>query len=68
MPFRWQIKYFSWSSLVMLLGCLAWYVYWQIEKAKPEAQWLWLGSPNTIILFWGILSATIVVCAQFLNL
>jgi hypothetical protein len=66
-PFRWQINYFSWSTLIMFVGCLAWYFYWQIEKAKPEAKWLWLGLPNTIILFWGILSASIVLSVQFLH-
>ena len=62
-PFRWTIDYVSYSTLVLLAGCVAWYIYWQIEKAKPEARWLWLGSPNTIIIFWAILSTFIILFA-----
>ena len=60
-PFRWTIDYFSYSTLILVVGCVAWYVYWQIEKAKPDAKYVWLGSANAIIIFWGVLSALIAI-------
>jgi len=55
-PFQWRLNYLSSSVLVLLLGFVAWYVCWQIEKAKPDGQLLWLGSFNTIVIFWFVVT------------
>jgi predicted Ser/Thr protein kinase len=60
-PFQFNINFVAWSSLAMLVGCLAWFAYWQIERAKPEPRHVWLGWPTTIVVFWGTVTVVMII-------
>jgi hypothetical protein len=57
--FTWKINWFSSSTGLMLLGLIAWYGYWQIEKAKATAVGKkphWSSSPQAMVSAWVVLT------------
>jgi type VI protein secretion system component VasK len=59
---RWGVTLTSSSWLFMLLGLLAYYVYWEIEKAKPDGKLGWFNSPQAMLIAWGTLALVAVAC------
>ncbi len=57
--FEWKIVWYSSSVGIMLLGLLAYWIYWQIEKAKPEFKPSYWISPRFVFLVVGI---TAILC------
>jgi len=52
-PFRMGFQPFASSVLVGCLGCLAWWVYWRIEKVRNPQASRWAG-PRFMLGIWAI--------------
>ncbi len=57
--FQWRILWYSSANVVMLLGLLAYWISWQIEKAKPDFKPSWFGSPTAV---FSMVGAVAVLC------
>ncbi len=57
--FQWRILWYSSANVVMLLGLLAYWITYQIEKAKPDFKSSRFGSPTAVTLMVG---AVAVLC------
>ncbi len=53
MPFRTLFNLWSSSVLIGLVGCAAYYVFWQIEKARDPKTSKWNG-PALMLGIWGV--------------
>lgn len=52
-PFRTVFNLWSSSVLIGLIGCVVFYIYWQIEKARDPKTSKW-GGPAFMLGIWGV--------------
>jgi len=63
--FQWKILWYSSANVVMLLGLLAYWISFQIEKAKPDFKPHRFGSPTAVFSMVGAVAVLCIILGHF---